>query len=269
MFKKNKQAVVRDNANFHVSKARVVTILAVTVFVTVALLTSYTLKNKEFFPIDTVRAQGSFVYVTEDMLNTAIEKVDKKGFFTIDVAKVKKQIESLAWVKHASIKRVWPGTLNISVIERKPIAILQSGGVVDSTGEVFHPDQTDSLPKNMVIFDVSVAQIKSCLNYYFDSVAMLKNMGLEVTRVTYSNRQALRYRLNNQFNLVLGNENKLYRLNRFAKIYENNLKINNESISSIDMRYTNGFSVEWKAGHKPADVSRKNIAQVNRESGHV
>ena len=176
MFNRNKQAVARNDIQPMLSKKL---ILRGVFVLGIAGLTFWLINmksNDALFPIETIRAQGSFVHVTEKMLHEAIKDADGQGFFTVDVAEIKIRVESLPWVKQASVKRVWPGTLNIAVQERQAVAQLVQGGLVDTAGEIFHPQQ-NSYPENMVIFDVSSMQVKQCLNYYYDSIAMLNKIG--------------------------------------------------------------------------------------------
>ena len=268
---RNRQAVSRGDIQPLLGSRLLWRGLAFIALIVIVFWVLNVMQNKTLFPIQTIRAQGSFVHVTEEMLQQVIKNADDKGFFTIDVTKIQKQVESLPWVKQASVKRIWPGTLTIAVTERHPVARLEQDGLVDSEGEIFFPEKA-TYPENLVTFDVANAQVKLCLNYYYDSIAMLNKIGLEVNHVTYTDRHALSFRLNNKFNLILGRENKLYRLNRFARIYRNNLHTDNEKISSIDMGYTNGLSVEWEVGHTPVSqpgVKNKAVAQNNSEPGHV
>jgi cell division protein FtsQ len=58
----------------------------------------------------------------------------------IDVDQVASRVAALPWVEHATVTRAWPNTVQISVVERKPVAQAPSaaGGfvLVDESGQV-------------------------------------------------------------------------------------------------------------------------------------
>jgi cell division septal protein FtsQ len=58
-----------------------------------------------------------------------------------DLQALRADIRRLAWVQDASIQKVFPSTLRITVIERKPFALLERGGLwlADAEGHVLEP----------------------------------------------------------------------------------------------------------------------------------
>ena len=59
----------------------------------------------------------------------------------IDLKRIKRKLEKLTWVKYASVERLYPSTLSVSIIERQPLALWQHGGVVhliDNEGDVIN-----------------------------------------------------------------------------------------------------------------------------------
>ncbi len=64
--------------------------------------------------------------------------------FGISLAAARERVESLAWVKSAVIERRLPGTIVVSLTERRPFAIWQNGGrftVIDRLGDTV--DESD------------------------------------------------------------------------------------------------------------------------------
>lgn len=57
----------------------------------------------------------------------------------VDLQKIKENLESLTWVRYASVERQYPSTLSVSIIERLPIALWQENGkvyLIDEDGEI-------------------------------------------------------------------------------------------------------------------------------------
>jgi cell division protein FtsQ len=60
----------------------------------------------------------------------------------IDVSAAERRLEALPWVESATVTRSWPGTVQIALVERTPLAIVGTGSVaveVDRDGRVLGP----------------------------------------------------------------------------------------------------------------------------------
>ena len=75
---------------------------------------------------------------------------------------------------------------------------------------------------------------------------MLAPLGLNVTRLQLSERRAWRMTLNDGLELRLGRDGVERRLQRFVEVYPGVLKQQLARIAAVDLRYTNGFAVQWK-----------------------
>jgi cell division protein FtsQ len=89
----------------------------------------------------TVRAvlvEGRFETSRAEVLAAlAVERGEP--LLAFDPAAAKARLESLGWVREASVARVFPGTISVHLVERRPLALWQRGGklaLVDDTGTV-------------------------------------------------------------------------------------------------------------------------------------
>jgi len=277
VFRRAQQAVSLDAPNMFVGAMAWFRPLLLLVILGLAGIWLYLkVNNPATLPITKVRALGDFSFVTEEMLHAALQQkivgkdtvvdelFEKQGFFTIDVESIKKRIETIEWVKQASVQRVWPDTLVIEVLEHKPVAYWGTKGLVSETGKVFKPDNTtfpQGLPKfemtNALTTNLTENNAEKCLRYYRDASEIFSAINVKVVKVEFNTRQALTLKLNNGVELNLGRRNKLYRMQKFAQVYST-LRERIGLIERIDMRYTNGFSVKWK--HRQAKgVQYRNI----------
>jgi len=48
---------------------------------------------------------------------------DETNVFAVDLAQVRERVEELKWVRFASVKRVLPDTIAISIVERQPVGL--------------------------------------------------------------------------------------------------------------------------------------------------
>ena len=100
-------------------------------------------------PVQSVRISGEFVRVSKADIERAVEPLLTPGLIRIDVDALRRAALEVAGVREATVRRVWPDRLEISVIERVAVARWASGGYLGSDGTHFAPDggaTADSLP---------------------------------------------------------------------------------------------------------------------------
>lgn len=60
-----------------------------------------------------------------------------QSMLAVDAGAIKERLEHLRWIERASVRRLWPDTVEIRVIERRPLAVWQHQGerqVIDTSG---------------------------------------------------------------------------------------------------------------------------------------
>lgn len=75
----------------------------------------------------------------EDKIVSAINADVGTSLFSLNLEDIHSRLKKFSWVQHASIRRIMPNTIEIEVIERKPIAIWQNKMklfLVDSDGSI-------------------------------------------------------------------------------------------------------------------------------------
>lgn len=207
------------------------------------------LSHPQTLPVNKIRVHGAFINVDEAMLHRAIAGVIAGGYFNVDVERVREVVEQLPWVHKASVRRVWPDTLSVSVVEQKPVAISKTLGLINQNGEVFKPENmssTDTLP----VLEGSVDVNKIMLQKYHEMNGMLAGINRKIAYLKFDARHALELKLDNGLKVVLGRDNTEYRLKRLTRIYNKVLLGRINDIESVDLRYTNGMAIGWKKNIK-------------------
>jgi cell division protein FtsQ len=102
--------------------------------------------------IDQVALSGQRFTPDSDIFE-AVDLPNARSLLTFDSAAARARIEELPWIETASINRVFPGSLDIRVTERTPIALWQRGDrafLIDATGRVLSgvkPGSNVALPR--------------------------------------------------------------------------------------------------------------------------
>ena len=83
-----------------------------------------------------IQATGLGQVSRAEMLPVFGEDIGRNVFF-VPLAERRKQLEQIPWIEHATVMRILPDQIRISVVERKPIAFLRQDaqvGLVDANG---------------------------------------------------------------------------------------------------------------------------------------
>jgi len=203
------------------------------------------LSNPQTLPVNKIRVHGAFVNVDEAMLHRAVTGVVAGGYFNVDVARVREVVEKLPWVSEASVRRVWPDTLSVSVVEQKPVAVSTKSGLINANGDVFKP-LNNKVSASLPVFDGSSHLNKMMLEKYYEMNNVLARIEQKIVYIKIDARHAVELKLKNGLKIVLGRENTMGRLERLMRIYRKILVSRIDDIDAIDLRYTNGMAIRWK-----------------------
>jgi len=196
--------------------------------------------------IKSVQVEGMFEQVDPQDVKRVAASFSEQGFLGVNVEKVKLAIETLPWVKQASVRRVWPDSLYISLAEQAAVARWGDRGLVSPSGELFFPQDSATfshLPE--LVGPASDGVV--VLAQYRQLDGMLAVHELSITRLEQDERRAWLVTLNSGVKLLLGRKESEVRLARFIEIYPKVLKAWEQNIDEVDLRYPNGFAVRWNA----------------------
>jgi cell division protein FtsQ len=114
----------------------------------VALLAAMLLQTP-IFSVNTISLVGSTHYSPDDVQQSV--DLDGRPLISLPVEQVESQIEQMPWIASASIQKIWPNEVKVSVTERVPVALTPADGgwyVVDASGRVLA--QAVSRPTNLL-----------------------------------------------------------------------------------------------------------------------
>ena len=83
-----------------------------------------------------IQAVGLAEVTRADILPVFGEDVGRNIFF-VPLAERRKQLEQIPWIQHATVMRLLPDQIRISIVERQPVAFVRHGqqiGLVDANG---------------------------------------------------------------------------------------------------------------------------------------
>jgi len=199
----------------------------------------YVIRLPEFFPLKSVRLATPPQQVDVERMSSIVSKEISGNFFTVDIQRVRKSLETLPWVRNVNIHREFPDLLVVELEEQQALAYWNGTSLVNQQGEIFVANSHQELPKFNGIDEVAAEVVQ----HYKAFEKKLTELNLEVSEIDLSPRYAWQLHLSNGMSLELGRENIQNRLARFVEAYPYGLSALSGTSKYVDLRYRNGFAV--------------------------
>jgi cell division protein FtsQ len=191
--------------------------------------------------------------------NQALEKV-QGNFFSVRLDEVKLAFETLPWVRHASVRRVWPNGLAITLEEQKPLGVWgkpDNQKLINIYGEVFAGSVAEVDDEiRLIEFSGPEGSGKEVLRLYQKSNQWFKSWDTQVSVLTLSDRYAWNVKLNNGLRIEFGrdedSQNQTLTDERVAQLIQFWPQVQEKwpnRVDAIDLRYGNGFAVHLMAAN--------------------
>lgn len=215
------------------------------------------MKDAQVATVENIRLSGDWRFIDKAELVKAIRQQHPESFFSLDVQQVHDTLLQQPWVYQASVRKRWPKTLNVHVIEQKPTAFWNREWLLNNSGESFiAPRPSLALPN---LFGPGGSE-QTALQGYFAMQQLLQSVQLRIEELQLSERYAWDLTLNNGVKLRLGRNEFIDRLQRFVDLYPMLAK-DQRKINYVDLRYDTGLAVGWKAVSN--DKKLENMREMN------
>lgn len=201
-------------------------------------------RQAEYFPIKKVSIFGTH-YISHNDIQKIVTPYVNKGFFSVDVERIKDQIKEFAWVSHASVTRIWPDRVNISITEKHPVALWNENSLLSASGELFTPP-TQTYPTSLPQLSGPEGEQILMAQYYSKMNNVLLPLHFKIARLELTPSMAWSITLQNGMKLSIGHKDVLTRLTHFVKVYPKIVGGRVGEVEYIDLRYQNGLAVKWK-----------------------
>lgn len=217
--------------------------------------------NPMTFPIRNVEINGEFVHLAPAVLQSVAENVVRGGFFNVNVETVRRAVMNEPWVREVTVRRVWPQSLSLEVQEQRAVALWGEGALLNAEGMPFRPDP-ETFPAGLPRLSGPAGTEHLVLERYRFVAEVLAATGLGVRSLTLSARRSWRLGLASGQEVILGRTQFVERVHRFAAAAQRELAGRLDAVRVADMRYTNGFAIQWAGGAMP-DMETGKDGQAN------
>jgi len=196
-------------------------------------------------PVSSVRMETPLNRVSEMEVRSVLALHLEDGFFGLDAAALKSQLEQNPWIEQAVIRRVWPDALAVSIFEETAIARWGDKRLLNQYAEVFAPaviDEDISLP---MLRGPDGTQHRMMEQYQMLNQLLLAS-GLRIRELSLDERGSWSITVGDGLIINIGREQLIERLQRFVRFYDRQLHTEVDTLVSIDLRYRNGISIKKK-----------------------
>ncbi len=199
-------------------------------------------------PIERVTVAGGFQRITAPEVEKAVRaELRGAGLVSVDLARVSRALRRLPWVDVATVQRSWPRGLAVQVVEQVAVARWNATDLVNARGERFLAAARFMPPELPQLAGPDGAESQVVARYLAAQGRIVEG-GLRLAALRLDARGAWELSLDNGVRVRLGRQRYEERFERFAVAALRLVAQRAADIDYVDMRYTNGFAVGWRAG---------------------
>jgi cell division protein FtsQ len=204
-------------------------------------------------PVQVISMDGAFQRVSPGQIEKAVAPYAHAGFMSADLDDIQRAVEALPWVEHARIKRRWPNSLHVTVIEETAAARWGESGLLNTRGELF-VRAASHVPAELPRLSGPEGTQAQVAQRYMAIQGRMLEAGMRIVALRLDARGAWEMDLDSGVTVRLGRRDVDERLDRFMRTTSQVIAHRMSEITYVDMRYSNGFAIGWRTPAAPASV---------------
>ena len=226
--------------------------------------------HQPLFAVRSIRIDGDLAHNSVLTIRANAAPRLAGNFFTLDLALARRAFESVPWVRHAVVNRVWPNRLAVQLEEHRPVALwadaagadskgsdTASDKLVNSHGEVFEANlgdvEDDALP-TLRGPDGSSAHMLALLGRL---QPVLGALDAHIDALELSGRGSWRVELDTGAQVELGrgtDDEVIERTKVFAATLTQVTQRYQRALQYADLRHNEGYAVRLKGVSTTSDA---------------
>ncbi len=207
-------------------------------------------------PIRVISMDGAFQRVTPGQIEKALAPFTRAGFMSADLDRIQRAVEAVPWVDHARVQRRFPNSLHVTVVEETAAARWGESGLLNTRGELF-VRQAAHVPAELPHLSGPDGTESVVAQRYLATQGRMLEAGMRIAALRLDERGAWEMDLDSGVTVRLGRRDVDQRLDRFIHTASQVIAHRMNDITYVDMRYSNGFAIGWRAAQSPASVPAK------------
>jgi cell division protein FtsQ len=205
-------------------------------------------------PVKHVRIEAELKNLSKEKISSELLELVQAGYFSIDREAIVKKITDMEWVKGAHVRRVWPDTIVVSLIEQTPVAVWNKTKFLNKTGEIFQPE-ISTLIESLPLLSGIDSRSKFVLAQNENINDSIEVFGVSVQQLDLFEHGSWKVLLSNGISVKAGNKLPAKEMNKALGVLVSIQAELLNHVRAIDLRYPNGVSVIWKDGYEFGKLS--------------
>lgn len=196
-------------------------------------------------PIAQVTVKSEFTFISQEKISEMINQNISGNFLSENLTVMRTKLLKNPWIDDVILSRRWPDNLVVKIIEQVPIARWNERQFINNRGDIItiaNSEKLKHLPQLKSAGDDAVEVMQK----YYDLVNVLRPNGLMINQLEKDQRGNWSALLNNGWQILLGRDELIAKLQRFNKVFEQQLRQVADNIIQVDLRYQYGLSVRWQ-----------------------
>lgn len=206
--------------------------------------------------VEHLQIEGPFKRVSPDLVRVAVANQLPEGFLTMDLDAARANLERLPWVEHARVERVWPGDLRVRIWEREAFSRWHSNELLSTKAVAFLPDAKE-IPDGLPKLSGPDGHESEVMEAYKKLSASLASTPLPLAQLDMDTRGEWLAHTDSGIELRLGQGDPLAKLDMITGPMLRALGPRLQEVNYVDLRYTNGFAVAWRAPGAPGEEKKQ------------
>ena len=249
----------------------------------VVLFVADRLFDPQKFQIKEIEVHGHFNHVDGAQVKQIAEAALEGNYFSVNLRRLENEIKQIPWVFSASLRRQWPSTIMVDVVEVQPVARWGEGKWLNFTGDLVDRQHGGGNKSNhdLPLLYGSADQKQIVWKAFQQWSEQFSSNGLVLEQLSLDSRDLWWLKLSMgalalnggqstqgsgqiidrpaKVTMVVDKANAFPRIERFIEALNQELIVQFPQMKTIDLRYPNGFAISWQGS--------QSVAQNITESG--
>ena len=192
--------------------------------------------------IEQIVVNGRLQVLQANHLTQQVAWVKGKNFIGLDVDAVYQELQKLPLVTQLTVRKKWPDTLVIDVVEDIPVALWNGNKLLSASGRLSEiPAGVDI--QNLIKIHGPEQQVEQAARYYRRVQQTLNELNIYIVDLTVTAVDSIQIKLSNDWQVELGRQYLDERILRLKQIIQT---FPADKISTVDLRYGKGAAIRWR-----------------------
>ena len=221
--------------------------------VAVATVAVLWMAKQPVFALRAIRVDGDVARNTVATLRANAMPQLAGNFFSLDLQRTQQAFESVPWVRHAVVQRIWPNRLAVRLEEHRAAALWATeegeDKLVNSFGEVFEANPGDVDEDALPLLRGPEGSSQRLLALYQRVQPVVQPLDMRIEELSMSGRGSLSAELDGGAAIEIGrgeDDEIVARLQRFVATLPQVIAQHQRPLVHADLRHNDGYAVRLK-----------------------